>query len=300
LADERERVREGVLSGIGAYGMWGLLPLFLHALAKVAPVEILGWRIIWSVPAAFMILAVQKETASVWKALRSPRIAALLTGSALLIGFNWALYVWAVAEARIVEASLGYFLNPLVNAALGVFLLGERLRRGQLLAFALAAAGVAMQAWAIGGVPWVALALCASFAAYGYTRRLMPVSGSTGFAAEVVLLAPVAALLLAWLALAGPGLQFGTLPLETVMLVLTGPATAIPLILFAMAAQRVRFATLGLLQFLAPTLQFSTGVALGEPVDAGRLASFALIWVGVAVYLADAVLADRAAKAQPS
>jgi chloramphenicol-sensitive protein RarD len=212
--------------------------------------------------------------------------------SSVLIAVNWAVYVWAVANNHVIEASLAYFLTPLVNVAFGVTLFGERLTRLQAGALALAAAGIAVQAAALGAFPWVALALCATWSCYGLVRKQAPVPAAGGLLVETLVLAVPSALAL-WFLARTQGLAFDDSPERAAILAFAGVATAAPLILFAFGARRLRFSTLGMLQFIAPSLQFLIGVAYGEPLTSLRLASFALIWTGLGIFTWDALARER-------
>jgi chloramphenicol-sensitive protein RarD len=267
-------------AALGAYTLWGLLPAFLKLFAHLPPLEVTAQRIVWTIPCA--LLAVRLFGG--WGTLKVSRaVLGRLLVSAALIGGNWLLYVWAVGDNRIIEASLGYFINPLINVALGMALFGERLSRLQLAALGLAAAGVANQTFAVGVFPWVSLALAGSFAAYGLVRKTTPVPAPAGLAWEAVLLVGPALGALVWLAGQGqPAMGGGGA--SGWLLLLTGPATAIPLILFATGARGLPMSTLGLLQYVAPTLQFTTGLVFGEPFTPAHAVTFALIWTGLALY----------------
>ncbi|MDX2235130.1 MAG: EamA family transporter RarD, partial [Hyphomonadaceae bacterium] len=221
--------------------------------------------------------------------------------SAVFITGNWGLYVWAVAHDHVIEASLAYFLVPLVSVAFGVLLFGEPITRLQFGALALAGVGIAAQAAAIGAFPWVALALCLSWSLYSLVRKQAPVPAAGGLLAETMILAPAAAVGLWWLARQPEGVAFGAGATPSLLLGLLGVVTAAPLILFAFGARRLRFSTLGMLQFIAPSLQFLIGVAWGEPLTPLRLFSFAVIWAGLAIYTWDAIARERRlAAAAPS
>lgn len=288
-----QSVRAGLAAATAAYGLWGVLPLYLKLVGFASPSEVLAHRILWSLPAAALAVFALKGAQETRKALREPGVLRALLLSATLIGVNWWFYVWAVAEARVIEASLAYFLTPLVNVAFGVLLFGEGLTRLQLVSLGLAVAGVAVQALALGAVPWIALILCASWSCYGLVRKRAPVPAAGGLLVETAILAPAAAAGLVLLSLSGAPLAFDDAPANAVLLALAGPATALPLMLFAFGARRLRFSTLGLLQYIAPTLQFSVGIALGEPFTPLRAASFALIWAGLAVFSYEAWRRER-------
>lgn len=277
-------------AGIGAYFLWGLLPLFLHQLASVGALTIIAHRIVWTLPFAGAFAFFMGGLAGF---RISRRTLGMLAISASLIGLNWLIYVWAVSEHRVVEASLGYFINPLLNVALGVFLFGERLSRVQLVALGLAALGVLNQTFAVGAFPWVAVGLALTFGFYGYVRKKVDVPAAAGLFWEASILVLPALAYLIWFASTG-GALFGSDAKTLWLLALTGPATAIPLILFAFGARRLNMTTLGVLQFIAPTLQFTTGILLGETFTPAHGVTFGLIWAGLAVYTFETINRARA------
>lgn len=284
--------RRGLIHGTTAYVIWGLLPLYFHLVSRVDAGEIVAQRVLWSVGLLLVFVTLLRRVGSLWQAMRTPRVLAMLTASALFIAANWLIYVWAVLHHQVLATSMAYFLNPLINIAMGVALLGERLTRQQGLAVLLAGAGVALQALGAGGGLWISLSLAFSFAFYGLIRKLAPVAAFEGLTIETLLLAPLALGYLVWLSDHG-GVSFGREDQLTALLMLAGAVTTVPLLLFAVAARELRMATLGLLQFIAPSLQFGLAVTLfGERLDAQRLVSFGLIWAGLAVYVATTML-DR-------
>lgn len=279
-SDARTLARPALAAAFTAYTMWGLLPAYLHLFGHLPPLEVTAQRILWTVPAALVAALMFGGRASLKVAPRTLRLLAL---SAVLIGGNWLLYVWAVGQSRIVEASLGYFINPLINVALGVMLFGERLSRWQMLAIALATAGVVNQTVAVGAFPYVALALAGSFALYGLVRRQAPVEPGAGLFWESAMLLLPAMAVIGWHLAAGGPVQGGSAGMA-LLLVTLGPATAVPLILFVVGARGLPMSVLGLLQYVAPSLQFATGLALGEPFTPAHAVTFALIWAGLAVF----------------
>ena len=282
----------GVALGLGAYFTWGFLPIYMKAVGAVAAPEILAHRILWSLLLLVGAVAVTRRWAPVAALLRSPRTMAVLAVTALLIGGNWLVYIWAVNAGFVLATSLGYFITPLVNVLLGVVVLRERLRRIQVGAVALAAAGVGLLALAQGGLPWIALVLAFSFSLYGLLRKMAPADPLTGLLAETALLAPLA---LFYLAAFGAH-RFGADAGLDGLLVLSGLITAAPLLMFAASAKRLRYATIGLLQFIAPTIQFLLAVLLyREPLSAAHLVTFAFIWAGLILYAADSLAAARRA-----
>lgn len=267
--------------------MWGLLPIIFKLVDRVGALEIVAQRIIWSLVLIAAILTARRAMASLIGVLRDPRLMRPLTLSALLIAGNWLTYVWAVNSHHVVAASLGYFLNPLVNVLLGVLVLKERLRRGQMIAIAVAASGVAIMAAAALSTLWISIVLALTFGFYGLVRKLTPVTPMAGLGAETVILAPVAIAYLGWLAATG-GIAFGHDWQTSAMLVGMGAVTMVPLVLFATAARNLSMATLGLLQYVAPTLQFLCGVLLfGETLSHGQIVSFGMIWVGLLLFALD-------------
>ncbi|WP_268795151.1 EamA family transporter RarD [Sphingobium sp. Leaf26] len=281
------------MAALGAYGLWGLLPLFFRLLHHVDPVEIVTQRILWSLLLILTIVAVRKGLPAFVTALRDRRLVLPLAGSAIMIGINWLTYVWAVNEGHIVAASLGYFLNPLVNVTLGVLVLKEKLRRPQMLAIAVASVGVAILAASALTTLWISLSLAFSFAFYGLLRKLTPVAPMTGLGVETALLTPLAIAYLLW-ELSHGGTGFGQDGPTTALLIISGAVTTVPLVLFAMAAQRLPMATLGLMQYVAPTLQFLCGVLLfGETLSGGQMASFGLIWIGLLLFAGDGIATAR-------
>ncbi|MFZ2995494.1 EamA family transporter RarD [Sphingobium sp.] len=286
-------MRNGLLAGCAAYGLWGLLPIFFRLLHHVDPAEIVTQRIIWSLLLILMLLAVRRSLTPLWTAVRDKRLVLPLAGSAALIALNWLTYVWAVNDGHVVAASLGYFLNPLVVVALGVVVLKEKLRRGQIAAIGIAAIGVVILAISALTTLWISLTLAFTFAFYGLLRKVTPVAPMVGLGVETLLLAPFAIAYLAWLSMQG-GVSFGQDGATTALLVICGVVTTIPLVLFATAAQRLPMSMLGLMQYLAPTLQFLCGILLfGERLTTGQMASFGLIWTGLILFVADSLATAR-------
>jgi len=278
--------RTGFAFGIAAYALWGVLPVYFKALAGVPAVDIVAHRILWSLPFLALLLTVGAGWGQARSALGNRRTLGLLALTALLIAVNWLLYVHAVTSGQILAGSLGYYLNPLMNVLLGRLILKERLSRLQWLAVAIAAAGIAPLAFAAIGQLWISLALCVSFASYGLLRKIAPVDAVAGLAIETALLFPIAA---AWLLLgiAAGSPSFGEGTGQSLLLALAGVISTIPLLLFTGAARRLPYSTLGMLQFLAPTLQFLLAVALyGERFTAAHAIAFGAIWTALALYVA--------------
>lgn len=284
-ASAAREVRRGALAAAGAYILWGLFPLYIKQLGAVPALEIVAHRAWWSLVFVLGLLAVQRRFAWLGEVLRQPRTLAVFACSAALLSANWLLYVWAVNAGRVVDASLGYFINPLLNVMLGYLVLRERPRPLQWAAVALAAAGVVWLALGSGHLPWISLALAASFGFYGLLRKTATLGALEGLTLETLLQAPLALGWLLWLAAAGQSHFAQGQPGIDILLLLAGPFTAVPLLLFAAGARRVTLATLGLLQYLGPTLQFLLGVFLyNEPFDTRRALGFVLIWAALALY----------------
>jgi chloramphenicol-sensitive protein RarD len=281
-------LQRGIVQASVAYACWGLFPLYFKALQAVPPLEVLAHRIAWSLLFVGAVLTWQRRWVWLGPALHDPRVLRSFAASALLIALNWFLYIWAVVNDRIVESSLGYFINPLVNVLLAALVLKERLRRAQWAAVALAALGVAWLTWQAGTPPWIALALACTFACYGLLRKTAPLGALEGLAMETLMLAPLALGLLGWLAWQGDARFTAVGPGTQALLVAAGPITAIPLLLFAAGARRIPFALLGLLQYIGPTLQLLVGVLVfSEPFGAERAVGFAVIWTALALYSAE-------------
>lgn len=284
----------GALAAFGCYFLWGLAPLYWKQLADVDAHELIAHRLVWTLVFTAPLLAWLGGFAEIRRTLGSWRGFGLNLASSALLTTNWLVYVWAVNTGHVIESSLGYFLVPLINVALGWGVLHERLRPAQWLAIALAAAGVALQLIQLGRLPWIALALAATFGTYGLLRKQSPLGPLTGLTLETLLLAPFAAGLLLWRFYHDTG-ALGHAAGPTQGLVLSaGVITAVPLLLFAYGARRLRLTTLGLLQYTAPTVQFALGVwVYREVFDRSRALSFAVIWSGLAIYTADALWAQR-------
>ena len=286
-------VRQGLIAGAVAYAIWGLFPLYLKQLAGVSAGEVVADRILWSVPFGAAILFAFKQWREVGAAVRSPRVIGQLALAALFIGGNWLVYVFAVAHDRVLEASLGYYINPLIFVAAGVVVLRETLNRVQIAAVALAALGVAVLTVGAGVFPWVSFVLACTFAAYGYVRKTTPVGAMPGLFIEVALLSPIALAYVFFLsnrgelafARGGPGLD--------ALLVAAGPITVAPLVLFAFAARRLQLSTLGFLQYIGPTGQFALGLYYGEKFTPAHAICFALIWTALALISFDAFRRNR-------
>jgi chloramphenicol-sensitive protein RarD len=284
----------GALAAALAYMLWGLFPIYIKQVQHVSAMEIVLHRAVWSLAFVTLLLAWQRRFAWLPAALRSRRTMAVFALSTLLVSSNWLLYVWAVNEGRVLDASLGYFINPLLNVMLGHFVLHERPRPMQWAAVAIAASGVAWLTVTAGALPWISLALAAGFGLYGLIRKTAPLDALEGLALETLLLAIGGLPALLWLAAQGQSAFASGDWATRGWLLLAGPATAIPLLLFAIGARRVTLATLGLLQYLGPSIQFVLGVwVYHEPFQPLRAVGFGLIWLALLVYSAEGLLVRR-------
>jgi chloramphenicol-sensitive protein RarD len=284
----------GALYAALAYGTWGVLPIYWKALAGVPLVEVLAHRVFGTVIFSALLLAALRRSSELRAALRSPRECASLLASGALIAVNWGVFIWAVGAGRILETSLGYYLNPLVNVLLGTLFLRERLRRAQGISVALAGSGVLVMLSSHGELPWIALALAVSFGLYGLLHKLTNVRPIAALALETGALAPAALAYLLFATEPRGGALVTASDLARTLLVLAGPVTALPLLWFASAARRLRLSTLGLFQYLAPTLALLVAVFLyGEPFGRAHAIAFVLIWSALALYSVDALHAVR-------
>ena len=287
MMTDNHRSRQGAICGVLAYGLWGLIPLYFKLVHEVAPAEILAHRIFWSFVFLGGVITLLGRWTELRAAVRSRSVVATLAVSTLLLALNWFIYIYAVSTNQVVSASLGYFINPLINVLLGVVMLKERLRGWQLLSVALATIGVAML-----GAPPIALSLAVTFAFYGLLRRHVAVDGLVGLFVETALLAPLAAAYIIVVETHGAAPFLGGDAAMRLKLMASGIVTAVPLLLFTAAARRLRFSTLGFLQYLAPTLQFLLAVKFfGETLDDEQLTAFGLIWTAVALYSFDSLRA---------
>lgn len=294
LTPAQHTLRGGLVAGLAAYLLWGFLPIVFKLLDGVPSATIVADRTVWSLLFVGAILVLTSRTTEIRAALTDRAALRSMLISSLLLAVNWLIYVWAVETGQVLEASFGYFVNPLVNVAIGMAFLGERQNRWQTVGIIIAAVAIAIQAVGIGRVPYVALGLAFSFAAYGYFRKTAQVSSTTGLFVETLLLLPLAAgyLIFTFLRDGGPGPHAD--PYFLGMLLLTGPVTALPLLLFAFAVQRLRLTTMGMLQYIAPSIAFLLAITLfKEELNAVRLLSFGLIWLSLIVYTADSYLRLR-------
>ena len=283
-------MHKGILSAALAYICWGLFPLYFKQLADIAALEVLVHRVLWSLVFLLLVLSARRQWAWLNQARRQPRVLGAFFVSALLLSVNWLIYIWAVTHGHVIEASLGYFITPLVNVLLGYTVLHERLRPVQWTAVALAAVGVLWLAVQGGQVPWIALVLACSFGGYGLMRKTATLGALEGLTLETMLLSPLALAVVAWGVSNGVG-SFPTFSGATnALLIGIGPVTAIPLLLFAAGARRIPLTTLGLLQYLGPSIQFMLGLWLfKEPFAPARGVGFGLIWLALLVYSVDGI-----------
>lgn len=279
--------RKGILFALAAYGTWGLFPAFWRLMAELPPPEVLAYRVVWTLVMVAVLVSLDRRWGDILVLLSNRRHVLVLAASTTCISVNWLVFIDAVGRGNVLEASMGYFLNPLVNVALGVIALGERLRRMQWLAVALASAGVVHLSISVGQPPWVALVLAVTFGIYGLLRKTLPVAPLIGLTVETGLMLPVALAYLAWRLADGAPLMGGGGAMALI-LVACGPVTALPLMWFAAAAARMRYATLGFFQYLAPTGHFLLAVfAYGEQPGTARMVAFTGIWAAIALYSAD-------------
>lgn len=291
---ERDDAITGALAAGMGYSLWGLSIVFYKQLTHVPPFEVLAHRSVWSVLLTIVVVLALRRSDRLIALLRNRKSMLTLTCTALLIGSNWFVFILSINQARVLETSLGYYINPLVSVLLGVLFLGEKLSRPQMAAVGFALLGVINFAVVIGTLPWISLYLAFSFAAYGYLRKVSRIEPLEGLFVEVSLLLPLAIAYLGWLHAHG-GMYLETSGwYETTFLILTGPMTTVPLILFVYGAQRIRLATLGLMQYLAPTAQFLIAVNVyGEPIKPMQLITFALIWLALAIFSFDTWRKER-------
>ena len=286
-------IRTGVVLGLLAYTMWGVFPVYFKWIAAAEPLEVLSHRVVWAVVFGALIITLRSQWREVRGAFVDRSRLAWLALAALSISLNWLIYIWAVQNERIFETSLGYYINPLMYVAVGIALFGERLRKLQVAAVAFAVTGVLILTLSGGVFPWVALSLAALFTAYGVIRKRVPIGAMPGLFVETVLLSPFAVILL-WVFAAGGGLAFGAGDTRlSLLLALGGPITVMPLLLFAIAARRLPLTTIGFMQFLAPTLQFCTGLYYGEVLTTAHIVCFSFIWAAAVIFSYDALRVSK-------
>lgn len=283
-----EESRAGFISGVTAYTIWGLFPIYFVAMKHVPALELVSHRIVFSVPFGFLILLFRHQIKETLRAFATPKTLGLLTMAAIAMFANWGVYIWAIQQDQIFQGSLGYYINPLLYVLVGVVFFKETLSPLQSLAIAFATIGVLILTFYGGVFPGISLFLAVSFTIYGTLRKMIVVGAMPGLFVEVVVLLPVAVAVLYWVSQT-QGLQFGTVDTKTdILLVLAGPLTVLPLLAFAFAARRIKLTTLGILQYIGPTLQFACGIYYGEAFTLAHALCFGFIWLGVAVFCYDA------------
>lgn len=293
--------RQGFLLGLSCYLLWGVFPIYFKSVGHVDSLQILLNRVVWSLVFIAILITVTRRWGALGPALRNRRVLGLYTAAALVLAVNWYIYIWAVTNGHILEGSLGYFINPLVSVLFGVLIFRERMRPLQVVAVLVAAAGVAYLTWSYGHLPWIALTLAVSFGIYGVLKKRAPLPADAGMAIETgVLFLPslLGLIAFAWM---GSGQLFQGDAATSGLLMLAGPITAIPLILFGGAAQRLPLYMLGMLQYVAPTLQMLVGVLIyHEPFPPYKLVGFAIIWLALLIYTIEGFVASRRPAPQPA
>lgn len=293
-SSETKSTESGLAVGITAYLMWGFLPLLFNLMRHVGSTTLVANRTLWSLLFVGVILMVAGRTAEVRAVLRDRASVMRMAVAAIFLAANWLIYVYSVETNQVLEASFGYFINPLVNVAFGMALLGERLNRIQAVAIAIAAIGIAIQAAGLGSFPVIAVTLALTFAIYSYLRKTAKATALAGLFVETLVLSPVALGYLTFLSISNGSLGPMADPYSLFLLMLTGPGTAIPLLLFAFAVQRLRLTTMGMLQYISPSIQFVLALVLfGEHLNVTRLVSFALIWLSLIIFTTDSVVRRR-------
>ncbi|MDX2219569.1 MAG: EamA family transporter RarD [Burkholderiales bacterium] len=293
--------RNGLYLAAAAYTLWGAFPIYFKQLAGIRADEILAHRIAWSVAFLGLVLLVLKRWAWIREAVTSRKVLLAFGASALLLSLNWLIYIWAVNANHVVDASLGYFITPLVSILLGQWVFKEKLRSLQWVAVAIALVGVLWLTWDAGTLPWIGLSLAVTFGLYGLLRKVAPLGALEGLSLETVLLLPLALGWIAWLSTQQASALTTSPTITAAWLIASGPITAIPLLLFAAGARRISMANLGFLQYIAPSLQFAAGTLLyNERMTGGRLTGFIIIWAALAVYTLESLWSQRAAASEPA
>lgn len=276
---------QGFLYALAAYLFWGVQPIYMKLVAHLPTIEVIAHRALWSAPIALALLFWLGRTSDVWRALRSPRTMAQAAIAAAFVSVNWGLYVWAISVDRTLETALGYYINPLLTVLMGAVLLGEKMTRAQTVAVGFAVAAVAVLTWEAGGLPWVSLGLAASWAGYAFFKRTLPIGPAQGFFLEVLILLVPALVFVTWLQNTGRGHFFDNSGYEALLFIGCGFVTAVPLIVYANGAKLLKLSTIGLMQYIAPTIVFLIAVfVFDEPFSMTKLFAFTLIWIGLAIY----------------
>ncbi|WP_404409445.1 EamA family transporter RarD [Pseudidiomarina marina] len=297
MTDDAARSRQGVFFAIAAYTMWGVAPIYFKWLQEVPALEILSHRILWSFILVFILIMVLRRGNRLKPVLQNKQQMARLALATCLLGGNWFLFIWAINNDHILDASLGYYINPLLNVAIGMAFFAERMRKMQLVAIAFAVTGVLIQVISFGSVPWVALALACSFAIYGAIRKRLPIDSITGLWLETLILTPAVLIYLVFFASSNAAdMTQNTWQINT-LLIAAGVVTTAPLLCFTAAAQRIRYSTLGFFQYIGPSMMFVLAVwVYGEPLAADKLVTFAIIWVALALYSIDTLVHQQRSK----
>jgi chloramphenicol-sensitive protein RarD len=293
-----EDTASGLAFALTAYGLWGFLPLYMKMLSHISPAEVVVHRVLWSLPIAVVVLVVLRRTANLHEALRSPRTLAMGCVTATLISVNWGIYVWAIASGKALDAALGYYINPLFSVLLAAVLLGERLTRAQVVALGLAALAVLILTLDAGRIPWAALGLTLTWGFYALAKKSLPIGPNQGFLLEVLILLIPAVGYFSYLTTTGQSHFSMSLTRDTWLLIGCGLVTAVPLMIYANAAKRLRLSTIGVLQYLAPTMIFLVAVfVFDEPFDRARMIAFPLIWLALVIYSTSMLRQMRKARA---
>ena len=280
--------RSGIAAALGAYLLWGFLPLYLVLLRDIPAFEFVGWRIIWTIPICFILIGLRSQWSEIRAAVSTKKTLGWLAVSAALIGANWLIYIWAIHENYVYAASMGYYLNPLLNVLLGTVFLQEKLSRKQWLAVAIASASIASLLFGAFSTLWISLSLAGTFGFYGLVRKQTPVGALPGLTIESVLLLLPSFAIVWWYAQTPAGSSFGSQLDTSLLIVLGGVVTAVPLLLFAIAARKLAYSTLGFIQFLAPTIVFILGLTVfGEELQLAELGAFILIWIAIGIFVSD-------------
>ncbi|NRA88585.1 MAG: EamA family transporter RarD [Rhizobiales bacterium] len=289
--------KTGLIYTISAFIIWGVVTLFFKQLTEVPPLELIAHRSLWSLVLLALIISYTKKWSVIFETFKNRKLLLTLIFTSVLIMGNWSLYIWAILNGHIIESSLGYFINPLLNVLLGVLMLNERLTRAQTVAISLAAIAIVIRLIFVGTFPWIALSLATSFAIYGYLRKTIKIGAAEGLFIELfIMLLPIIGFLFYWHN--AYGLSFGTISLRIdVLLVLAGVVTAVPLLLFSAGARRIRLSTVGLLQYIAPSMQFCIGLYYGEEFTQIDALVFGLIWTGLVIYSWSSLKQNRKAAA---
>ena len=283
--------KNGFYFALAAYGMWGVFPIYFHAIASVSPMEVLAHRIVWSLAFLAAMLFISKRSADIIQLFKQPKLLSSLMLSAIIVSANWLIFIYAVAQEQVLEAALGYYINPLVSVFLGMLFLGERLRRGQWLAILIALCAVSYQLLQLGQFPWIALSLAFSFGFYGLLRKKIPVDSILGLFTETLLLFPFAAGFMLWLASHGDLMLLTADTHLSLLLLCAGLITSLPLLCFTSAAQRLSLTYIGLMQYIAPSISFFIAIFyFNEPLNSDRLITFALIWLALVIFTTEGLM----------